>query len=125
MINGTVDPIMPWQGGEIGFVFKNRGKVLSSENTFKFWVMQNECRNTGEFIELPDIKDDGTNVIAWYANILPGTGCNIERQSHNAIQAKNDNERSHCDIFCDSGGKQGCLLHVNFAVITKKPAQYH
>jgi len=36
IMNGTEDPMVPWKGGEVTAFFKERGKVLSTENTMAF-----------------------------------------------------------------------------------------
>ncbi|MGQ9707871.1 MAG: extracellular catalytic domain type 1 short-chain-length polyhydroxyalkanoate depolymerase [bacterium] len=42
MINGTKDPIVPYQGGGVGLLTK-RGRVISVEKTVDFWVRNNGC----------------------------------------------------------------------------------
>lgn len=38
IMNGTEDPIIPWRGGELRALGMSYGKVLSTENTVKYWV---------------------------------------------------------------------------------------
>ena len=44
-IEGDSDPLMPFEGGFITgpFGLKKRGKVLSSDQTLKFWIAKNGC----------------------------------------------------------------------------------
>lgn len=42
LINGDADPLMPWQGGGVGFR-KKRGLVLSGLDTFAHWRKINSC----------------------------------------------------------------------------------
>jgi polyhydroxybutyrate depolymerase len=42
MINGTEDPVVPYQGGGVG-LFAKRGRVISVEKTVDFWVKNNGC----------------------------------------------------------------------------------
>jgi polyhydroxybutyrate depolymerase len=61
MINGTADPIIPWQGGYLTDHVLLRGKVLSVEDTIKFWVGKNLCNTLPEISLLPDANnEDGT-----------------------------------------------------------------
>jgi len=64
VMNGTEDPLVPWGGGDIHFFnLKKLGKVISTEETIKFWVEHNKCSKDPEITELPDTEDDGTKVI--------------------------------------------------------------
>ncbi|MDP6439097.1 MAG: PHB depolymerase family esterase [Candidatus Brocadiia bacterium] len=63
MINGTKDPLVPWEGGDIGFSWKKLGKVLSTAKTVEFWVRHNGCRRELERTMLQDkAPDDATRV---------------------------------------------------------------
>ena len=46
LITGTADPLVPYQGGEIGLLNIKRGKGLSSDATTQFWVSRNQCANS-------------------------------------------------------------------------------
>lgn len=43
MINGTADPMVPWEGGDVRFGWLKLGKVRSVAQTVKFWVAHNRC----------------------------------------------------------------------------------
>ncbi len=43
LINGTQDPIVPYEGGGVG-LFAKRGRVLPVEKTVEFWVLFNRCK---------------------------------------------------------------------------------
>ncbi|MEQ8186601.1 MAG: hypothetical protein ABRQ39_01405 [Candidatus Eremiobacterota bacterium] len=62
IMNGTEDKVV-WKGGEIKFLGKSRDKVLSTEETVKFWIHYNHCKPQARIIAIPD-KDpeDGTKV---------------------------------------------------------------
>jgi polyhydroxybutyrate depolymerase len=64
MINGTADPLIKWQGGELEGPgnFKG-GHILSSPDLLAFWKTQNACKGEARKTALPD-KDpkDGTRV---------------------------------------------------------------
>ncbi len=60
LMNGTEDPLVPWQGGEIHALFKDHGKVLSAEETFNFWREKNKCplkADTDETLENRNVDD--------------------------------------------------------------------
>lgn len=62
IINGTEDPLVPYNGGTIRVFGRERGKVLSTEETLKFWAMINGC-NPFPSRKLPDINiQDGCSV---------------------------------------------------------------
>jgi polyhydroxybutyrate depolymerase len=62
MINGTKDPIVPWDGGVVEFDGQKLGKVLSAERTFGFWRRHNACEDVVVSL-IPDfVPDDGTRI---------------------------------------------------------------
>lgn len=62
MINGTKDPIVPWEGGLVRFDEQELGRVLSVERTFEFWHRHNTCAAV-ETSMIPDFApDDGTRI---------------------------------------------------------------
>jgi len=63
IINGTDDPLVPWDGGDIHFGKITLGEVLSVADTVKFWVGKDRCSSVPAIKQLPD-KDpsDGTTV---------------------------------------------------------------
>jgi polyhydroxybutyrate depolymerase len=73
VINSTDDPVIPWEGGELGG-FARRGEVLSTPDTVEFWARQNGCSADVQTKPLPD-KDasDGSTVLArQYADCKSG-----------------------------------------------------
>lgn len=62
MMNGTKDPIVKYDGGQIDFFSQKRGKILSVEDAFNFWGDKNNCDKKFDIEQLPDIKNDGTKV---------------------------------------------------------------
>lgn len=63
IMNGTEDPLVPFQGGGVGFL-GFRGKVIGVEACVQKWVVHNQCDEPTEILELPDIDpEDGTRVI--------------------------------------------------------------
>lgn len=68
IMNGTEDPLVPFDGGSVrvGKRGKSRGEVLSTAQTFDFWLAQAGYKGKGEDIPLtalPDVDpDDKTRV---------------------------------------------------------------
>lgn len=44
IINGTQDPVMPYEGGEMIVKEYSLGSVLSTEETINFWLRENKCK---------------------------------------------------------------------------------
>lgn len=64
IINSTDDRLMPYDGGEVGH-FRNRGEVLSTEQTVDFWRRHNGCSEKSQIKPLPDKdREDGSTVDA-------------------------------------------------------------
>lgn len=65
IVNGTEDPIVPYQGGHVRlFKFgRSRGEILSTADTIEHFRLRNKCHSTPQKTSLPD-KDpnDGTRV---------------------------------------------------------------
>ncbi|MEM8607649.1 MAG: PHB depolymerase family esterase [Myxococcota bacterium] len=62
MINGTEDPIVPWDGGEVEFEDKKLGRVIPVVRTFQFWSRHNAC-GEAKVSMIPDFSpDDGTRI---------------------------------------------------------------
>lgn len=59
-INGTDDPLMPYQGGQVHFYRRQLGEVLSTPETVAFWAANNGCNPTPESVLLDLDPDDGT-----------------------------------------------------------------
>jgi polyhydroxybutyrate depolymerase len=76
-INNVLDPLVPFEGGEIhNHTNKIKlGKVLSVKESIEFWVVRNGCLKTPIVTEMPDSEpDDGTRVVREeYTNGLNGT----------------------------------------------------
>jgi len=75
IMNGTKDPLMPYNGGKIGFKWQNLGKVLSTDETVKFWVRQNRCSKTPKTTRFPDKNpnDDSRVIRQVYGSGKDGT----------------------------------------------------
>jgi polyhydroxybutyrate depolymerase len=62
-IQGTDDPLVPINGGTIGFVRgRNRGENISLAASAQFWREQDHASAASQIKDLPDRFDDGTHV---------------------------------------------------------------
>ncbi|MBM4309226.1 MAG: esterase, partial [Deltaproteobacteria bacterium] len=64
MMPGTEDPLVPWEGGEIGFRKGRKfGRVLSVSESIRFWTTKNQCPPSPMITYEPDRDSkDGTRV---------------------------------------------------------------
>jgi polyhydroxybutyrate depolymerase len=63
IINGTDDPLVPFEGGPVQVFRQTRGQILSTEESVAFWREQNGCEGDPIVETLPDRDpDDGTRV---------------------------------------------------------------
>ena len=64
VINGTDDPLVPYQGGVVRAFGRNRGVIWSTERTVEFWAGVNGCSGAARSVALPDRDpSDGTMTI--------------------------------------------------------------
>ncbi len=73
IINGTEDPLVPFDGGDVRLFEsgRSRGEVLSTAVTIEHFRQHNNCDPTPQLVELPDKDpDDGTTV-----TVETYTGC--------------------------------------------------
>lgn len=62
IINGTEDPIVPWDGGAVQFEDEKLGRVIPVERTFGFWTRHNGCKDVAVSM-IPDfVPEDGTRI---------------------------------------------------------------
>jgi polyhydroxybutyrate depolymerase len=64
VMNGTEDPMMPWNGGPVKVLGNEYGTVLSTDRTVRFWVEAAHLPLKPETVVLPDRA--------------PGDGCRVE-----------------------------------------------
>ena len=63
VLNGTDDPIVPYNGGDIRIGKQRRGKVLSTDNTISFWRERNACNETASSVREINPAKDGIVVV--------------------------------------------------------------
>jgi polyhydroxybutyrate depolymerase len=64
IINGTDDPLVPWDGGDIHIGKTTLGEVLSVADTVKFWVGKDQCSSVPAITQLPD-EDPSDGTMVW------------------------------------------------------------
>ncbi|MBT8331606.1 MAG: esterase, partial [Deltaproteobacteria bacterium] len=62
VFNGTEDPLVPYNGGQIKVFRRQRGAVLSTEKTIAIWRQKNHCSPHAKITAFADLADDGTRV---------------------------------------------------------------
>ena len=68
LINGTEDPIVPWEGGMVRYGGEELGRVLPVERTFAFWMRHDRCSHA-ETSMIPDFDpSDATRIERRKAN---------------------------------------------------------
>jgi polyhydroxybutyrate depolymerase len=69
VLNGTKDPVVPYQGGQIKVFGSKRGQVISTDETIRIWLKKNDCSDTPQTQPLMDRDSaDGTRVISHIYN---------------------------------------------------------
>ncbi len=62
-MNGTSDPIMPYNGGQIS---PNRGEVFSTDSTVSYWVRRNATDSTPEITNLQNANTNDNSTVTKY-----------------------------------------------------------
>ncbi len=62
VINGTADPLVPYDGGHIRVFRRKRGKVLSTDATMELWRRRNGCAAAARQVADIDRPGDATSV---------------------------------------------------------------
>jgi polyhydroxybutyrate depolymerase len=61
IINGTEDPLVPWDGGQVAAFGQPLGNVLSTPATVSFWVENNQCSSEPNKSSIRDVNtSDGS-----------------------------------------------------------------
>ena len=114
VINGTADPLVPYNGGQIKVLKKDRGAIISTDSFIHYWQKINHCKT--HFVrKLKDTKDDGTSVtIKEFGGCTKGASLvlyTIENGGHTwpqgkqylgeRIIGKTSQEFNACDVIWD------------------------
>ena len=62
MVNGTDDPLVPWEGGQIRVLAQRRGEVLSTMATFERFRELNDCGTIEAGPVIDAVPDDDTSL---------------------------------------------------------------
>ena len=66
IINGTADPMIPYQGGSVGVFGRQLGKVLSTDESIAYWKKHNRLSSKIKRTKIRDRDpDDDTHVIRY------------------------------------------------------------
>jgi polyhydroxybutyrate depolymerase len=66
MVNGTIDKINPYEGGEVILGKDNYGFVRSTDRTFKYWAQLAGYKRNPQMISLPDTDPNDGKTIEKY-----------------------------------------------------------
>lgn len=74
-MNGTDDPLLPYNGGEVAPGIGGCGTVLSAQESVDFWVAFNKTGSSPVTIDFPDINTEDSSTVKsmTYSNGLEGT----------------------------------------------------
>ena len=77
LMNGTEDPLVPWNGGHVTLLRRKMGEVVSTEETIQFWAKHNRCNASPTIKRLPDRNrwDRSTVKVTTYGNRK--SGCEV------------------------------------------------
>jgi len=75
IINGTEDPVVPFNGGDVSSLSLKTGKVISVADTVKFWVSKDGCLAAPETEQLPHLNpnDSTSTIVERYTGCRNGT----------------------------------------------------
>jgi polyhydroxybutyrate depolymerase len=62
LIDGTADPIVPWDGGTVAVLGAARGRVIGAKASFAFFKEAAQCRAEHQDPPLDRVADDGTQL---------------------------------------------------------------
>lgn len=77
LMNGTDDPLVPWNGGHIRFFRKTMGEVVSAEQTIQFWVKRDGCDPQPQDETLPDNEPGDGSVVKVYRYSNAAGTCDV------------------------------------------------
>ena len=77
VMNGTDDPLMPYNGGYVHFFRKEMGEVVSTSETVSFWVKHNGCNSAPSTRDLPNRNRRDRSRVKMRAYANPNNGCEV------------------------------------------------
>jgi len=52
-MNGTADPVLPYDGGEVAKAWGKRGSVISIDASVRYWIRHNQTKTEPEAVKFP------------------------------------------------------------------------
>lgn len=62
LIDGTADPIVPWEGGTVAVLGAKRGRVIGARKSFELFMSAANCQGEHTDPPLDRVADDGTQL---------------------------------------------------------------
>jgi polyhydroxybutyrate depolymerase len=72
ILNGTEDPLIPWEGGHVGAFGISRGQTWSAMQTYEKWIELDACKVRSDEPEVNAVADDHTSVVRHRATACKG-----------------------------------------------------
>jgi polyhydroxybutyrate depolymerase len=73
IVNGTEDPLVPWEGGQVRVLLQERGEVLSTMATLERWREIDDCGTVDTGPVIDNVADDETTLRRHVARCARGT----------------------------------------------------
>ena len=65
-MNGTADPLLPYEGGEVAKGWGKRGSVISTDASVHYWIKHNHTKTEPEVKQFPQSKRGGHSSVIRY-----------------------------------------------------------
>jgi len=65
-MNGTADPLLPYEGGEVAKGWGKRGSVISADASVHYWIKHNQTKTEPEAKQFPQRKQGGRSSVTRY-----------------------------------------------------------
>jgi polyhydroxybutyrate depolymerase len=77
LMNGTDDPLVPYNGGYVRFFRKKMGEVVSTKESISFWVKHNRCNAVPTITKLPDRNRSDHSRVVVTSYTKPNNRCEV------------------------------------------------
>jgi polyhydroxybutyrate depolymerase len=65
-MNGTADPVLPYDGGEVAKAWGRRGSVISTDASVHYWMQHNQTKAEPAIKQFPQRSRDGRGSVTRY-----------------------------------------------------------
>jgi polyhydroxybutyrate depolymerase len=65
-MNGTADPLLPYEGGEVAKAWGKRGSVISTDASVHYWITHNQTKTEPEVKQFPQRKRGDRSSVTRY-----------------------------------------------------------